>query len=532
MSIAAPGSHGLTDRQPPYRLLGAFAAILAWELAARMLAGSYLLAGPLDVAAHLAANAGLLARALAVTAQAAAIGFVLGNLAAVALALVSLLVPRAERLVDAVALVCFCLPLVATGPILRVVSGPGEVPQVVLAALAVYYTTYLTLMVGLRAAPAGWFDLVRSYGRGPLTELVRVRARAALPYFVAGLQIAAPAAFLGAMVGEFTGAERGLGVLAIQAMRGLEVEATWAIATVASAVSILAYWALGALGRGLGAAPPPSLLAPPPQVRPPRPLRTSLKALALVLATVALILAAWTGAMDLLDLNRYFAKRPADVWAFLVSGADAAANRAVLLEALGETMIYVVPGYLLGLALGAAVAALVLAFPVASSVAMPVAIALRSVPIVTTAPLIVLALGRGAAGTVTIVAVMIFFPTLVACLQGMRQTPGQVLDVFDSYAAGRWNRLAHAQVPSMLPAFFASARIAVPAAILAVTTAEWLATGTGIGALMALTASTSAYAMLWSSIVVIAAVSAILYAAVGAVERVVLSRYAAEQLRR
>jgi ABC-type nitrate/sulfonate/bicarbonate transport system permease component len=161
-----------------------------------------------------------------------------------------------------------------------------------------------------------------------------------------------------------------------------------------------------------------------------------------------------------------------------------------------------------------------------------VAIALRSIPIVTTAPLIVLALGRGPVGTITIVAVMIFFPTLVACIQGLRQAPGQVLDVMESYGTPRLRRLMLAEVPAMLPALFASARMAVPAAVLAVTVAEWLATGTGIGNLMALTASTSNYNMLWSAVVVLTLVSVAAYAAVGAVERRVLAVYAPEQVAR
>jgi ABC-type nitrate/sulfonate/bicarbonate transport system permease component len=126
------------------------------------------------------------------------------------------------------ALLVFCLPLVATGPILRVFFGPGPGPQIALAALAVYYTTLIPLLVGLRAAPGSWFDLVRSYGRGPPVGACPCAGHglAALP--VRGLQIAAPAAFLGAMVGEFTGAERGMGVLTIRAIRALDVEMTWA----------------------------------------------------------------------------------------------------------------------------------------------------------------------------------------------------------------------------------------------------------------------------------------------------------------
>jgi ABC-type nitrate/sulfonate/bicarbonate transport system permease component len=425
-------------------------------------------------------------------------------------------------MVSGLALLIFCLPFVATGPILRVLMGPGMGPQIAVAALAVYYTTYLALLVGLRAAPAAWFDLIKSYGRGRGSELLRVRARAAVPYLIAGLQIAAPAAFLGAMIGEFTGAERGLGVLTIRAMRDLDVPATWGIATVASAMALFAYLALGALGRRLAA--PPALILAPPQAR--RGGRSWLWAPALLVTALVL----WQAAMDLFGLNPFFAKRPADVWAFLVTAPAAAANRATLALAFGQTMILTVPGYLAGLALGAGLAALIALRPGLARAILPPAIALRSIPIVTTAPLIVLALGRGASGTVTIVAVMIFFPTLVACLNGLRQTPGQVMDVFSSYAATPLQRLRHAQVPAMLPAFFAAARMAVPAAVLAATVSEWLATGIGLGSLMALSHSTSAYGMLWSAVAVLSVTSVFAYVAVERLERGVLRVYGPEQL--
>ncbi|MFN3970203.1 MAG: ABC transporter permease [Gemmobacter sp.] len=503
---------------------GVVLVLALWELAALATSGLYLIAGPSQVAGWIAAHAGLLVRATLVTTQAAALGFVIGNLAAVALAALAFLVPRAERTVASLALVVFCLPLVATGPILRVLWGPGTGPQVTLAALAVYYTTFLPLMTGLRAAPESWFDLVQSYGQGRATELLRVRLRAAVPYLVAGLQIAAPAAILAAMIGEFTGAERGLGVLTIRAMRALDVPGLWAIATVASALSIAAWWALAELGRRLAVAPPAVLLSRP-ATAPRAPLwQVPLR----FILTVALILALWQGLMDAFALNAFFAKRPGDVWHFLTTAPGAAATLA---RAWGQTMTLTVPGYLAGLALGMGLAALVAMRPGLGGSVMPVAIALRSVPILTTAPLIVLALGRGATGTIAIVAVMIFFPTLVACLSGLRQMPAPVADIFASYAASPWQRLRLAQLPAMLPALFASARMAVPAAILAATTAEWLATGIGMGGLMALTASTSAYNMLWSAVAVMAATASLCYVGVERVERAVLARYAPEQLR-
>jgi ABC-type nitrate/sulfonate/bicarbonate transport system permease component len=82
----------------------------------------------------------------------------------------------------------------------------------------------------------------------------------------------------------------------------------------------------------------------------------------------------------------------------------------------------------------------------------------------------------------------------------------------------------------MLPAFFAAARMGVPASVLAVTVVEWLATGTGTGSLMALSASVSDYTTLWSAVAMVAGLSALGYAAVGLLEARILRIYAPEQL--
>jgi len=506
---------------------GVALVLVVWEVSARVLTDAFVLAGPVEIVVFLVQNASLMTRALGVTLGNAAAGFVLGNLAAILLAAVAVLWPRSRTVVTGVGLLVFCLPLVATGPILRVVLGPGPEPQIALAALAVYYTTLIPLLVGLKAAPATWFDLVRSYGRGGYAALVHVRARASLPYLFAGLQIAAPAAFLGAMVGEFTGAESGLGVLTIRATRALDVELTWAVATVATVVALLAYVGIGALATALLHDRPPVILAAAPELltRRRRALRVGID----IAVTAALVLLVWWAALEALGLSEFFAKRPGDVLDALLTAPDAAETRATLLTALGETAVYLLPGYLAGLLLGAGLAVALVLVPSIAGTSLSVAIALRSVPIVTTAPLVTLLLGRGAVGTIVLVAIMVFFPTLVACLHGLRQAPGQVIDVLDSYAAGPIARVVRVRIPAMLPAFFAAARMSVPAAVLAITVVEWLSTGNGIGSLMALSASLSDYDMLWSSVVIVSVLAVVGYALVGAIETRVLRRYAPEQ---
>ncbi|MEM7614360.1 MAG: ABC transporter permease subunit, partial [Pseudomonadota bacterium] len=487
-------------------ILGPLAAVLLWELAARSLTDAFVLAAPSAIVMFLLENWALMGRALGVTLSNAAAGFVIGNLAAIALATLAIVWPRSDALVRGFALLVFCLPLVATGPILRVVFGPGPWPQIVLAALAVYYTTLIPLLVGLRALPSGWLDLVHSYGRGRVAALVHIRAMAALPYLIAGLQIAAPAAFLGAMVGEFTGAERGMGVLTIRSMRGMNIEMTWALAAVATAVAMIGYLAIGWLAQRFLKEEPPVILAAPPLSSAGGRRRAMLINTALIVASTLFV---WWAGLKLLNLNPFFAKGPWDVIDALFLASDATTTRATLSGALGETAVFLLPGYLAGLAMGAILAMLIVMVPAIAGTAMPLAIALRSVPIITTAPLVVLLLGRGALGTITLVAIMVFFPTFVACLHGLRQAPGRIIDVLDSYAATPLQQLIRVRIPAMLPAFFAAARMNVPASVLAVTVVEWLATGQGIGSVMALSASLSDYDMLWSAVAIVAVLSAL-----------------------
>lgn len=169
-------------------------------------------------------------------------GFLWGNLLAVALALLVLLVPLVERPLMQLSVVSYCLPIVAIGPIFAIVFS-GETPKEALAGMAVFFTTLVGMLVGLRSADRTSLDLVRAYGGSSVHALFKVRLRASLPSLFSALRIAAPAAVLGAIIGEYLGGTRGLGVAMISSEQSFEVSRTWGIA--------LAATALGGIGYGL-----------------------------------------------------------------------------------------------------------------------------------------------------------------------------------------------------------------------------------------------------------------------------------------
>jgi ABC-type nitrate/sulfonate/bicarbonate transport system permease component len=174
------------------------------------------------------------------TLREASVGWLYGNAIAITLAIAFVQIPLVERALLQLALASYCLPVIAIGPVLAVLFS-GDTPKVILAALSVIFTTLVSTLVGLRSADRTSLDLIRAYGGGTWMQLWKVRLRASLPGMFAGLRIAAPAAMLGAIIGEYLGAESGLGVAMINSQQSLAVERTWGIALVATALSGAAY---------------------------------------------------------------------------------------------------------------------------------------------------------------------------------------------------------------------------------------------------------------------------------------------------
>jgi ABC-type nitrate/sulfonate/bicarbonate transport system permease component len=186
---------------------------------------------------------------LAATGGEAIRGYLIGNVLALAFAALVLLVPLLERLVVQLAVASYCLPLVALGPILSLLMT-GDGPMITLAALSVFFTTLIGALLGLRSADPVALDVVRAYGGGRWQALVKVRLIAALPATMTALKISAPAALLGAIIGEYLGhIDTGLGVAMTISETSLEVPRTWGIALVSGAVAGAAYGLTALIAR-------------------------------------------------------------------------------------------------------------------------------------------------------------------------------------------------------------------------------------------------------------------------------------------
>ncbi|MGB6118564.1 MAG: ABC transporter permease [Mesorhizobium sp.] len=111
----------------------------------------------------------------------------------------------------------------------------------------------------------------------------------------------------------------------------------------------------------------------------------------------------------------------------------------------------------------------------------PLFIVSQTLPLVAIAPLVVLWFGFGLMPKILLVALVTFFPMLVALAEGYAATDKDIDDLLASMGASRWKRFVLARLPSALPYFFAGLRISITYAVVAAIFAEYAGAAKGLG---------------------------------------------------
>jgi len=521
-----------TTRRLLVGLAGSVLLLLLWQLGVDYVySGRGTIPGPLQIAHQFRSDGIEFYLASAVpTLRTALQGWLGGNLLAVALALAVVGLPALEKPVMQLGAVSYCVPIVAIGPVLIVLFNGGT-PQMILSGLSVFFITLVGTLTGLRSADSALLDSIHAFGGGPMAKLVEARCRACLPYLFAALRVTAPASILGSIVGEFMGAERGLGVVWINSQQAMNYPRTWALAVFTAAVASLAYLLLGLVGHHFTpwARETHSNLAGETLERSaPRwgtgSLAVALQVLLSAAASLVIVLLAWAVLLKAFHVSPFIGKGPADVWAYVFDPDSGHENRAAL---VAESVISLRDAFL-GLGAGTAAALLVASLfnivPTVRQMFMGPAITLQSVPLVAMTPLIVLVFGRDLLAIAVIGGIVTFFPTLVNLTLALDRTPRDAIDLMRVFGASRLDTLRNVQVPNALPALFASLRVASPLAITGAMLAEWLATGSGLGFSIASDVATSDYAALWTRVAVATLFSLLLYQGIGYVEQLTMAR--------
>jgi ABC-type nitrate/sulfonate/bicarbonate transport system permease component len=212
-------------------LAGALLALflLAWQgVASLESVDDLLVASPVETAEALHDEFGLLTDNALVTLVEVLLGLAvavpLGVLLAVGMHLVRPLRDAAYPLLVA----SQAIPIVVLAPIFVLAFDYGMGPKIAIVALICFLPITVNLLDGLRSVPPELLKLMRSLGASRLRSLRSVELPAALPYLFSGLKVAATVSVIGAVFGEWAGADEGLGRLVLLANNQLQTPRVYA----------------------------------------------------------------------------------------------------------------------------------------------------------------------------------------------------------------------------------------------------------------------------------------------------------------
>jgi NitT/TauT family transport system permease protein len=168
-------------------------------------------------------NAGTLLHHTGVTLVEAGLGFVVANVLAIFLAITMVFVPSSDKAILPFAIALKTTPVVAMAPLLLLWFGTGIEPKVAASALICFFPALVNTTKGFYSCDPAEMDLFRVYGASSFQKLVKLRLQKAAPYIFQAFKISSSLAIVGAIVGEFVGANEGIGYVILVASYHLEI---------------------------------------------------------------------------------------------------------------------------------------------------------------------------------------------------------------------------------------------------------------------------------------------------------------------
>ena len=206
-------------RQDVFLPIGVFIALLiVWEVAVQLFGiPVYLLPAPSVIWTDTVAIAGTIGEHTLATLATVVVGFLISFAISLPLAVFMTSSPLISSAIYPLLVLTQSIPKVALAPILVVMLGANELPRLVITFLVAFFPLVIAIAVGLVAVPDELIELGRSLKASKLQELYRIRLPYAVPFIFSGLKVAIALAVVGAVVGEFVNADKGLGYMIITA---------------------------------------------------------------------------------------------------------------------------------------------------------------------------------------------------------------------------------------------------------------------------------------------------------------------------
>jgi NitT/TauT family transport system permease protein len=219
--------------------------VVVWEVICRVFhVPAYLVPTPSAIFTDTAQLAGPVAMHTLATTETVLLGFLASVVVSLPLAVLITSSPVIANAIYPLLVVTQSIPKVALAPILVVIFGSNELPRVVVTFLVAFFPLVLSIAAGITSVPPELIELGRACKAPYWRELWRIRLPYAVPFVFSGLKAAITLSVVGAVVGEFVNADRGLGYLIVTSTAFFKVPLAWGALVLLSLLGIVLFQAV------------------------------------------------------------------------------------------------------------------------------------------------------------------------------------------------------------------------------------------------------------------------------------------------
>jgi len=187
------------------------------------------------------------------------------------------------------------------------------------------------------------------------------------------------------------------------------------------------------------------------------------------------------------------------------------------------TLSAILAGLVIGVSVGVVLGYFIARHPLLESSLAPLIVGLQSTPIVAYAPLLVIWFGSGPTSKIVTSALIVFFPTLLNTVVGLRSVPQPLRDLMRVQRATPWQTFRKLEVPAAMPVLIGGLKISATLAVIGAVVGEFVSANAGLGFLITLARSQYDTPLVIVSVITLALIARLLYGLVALLERRVLA---------
>ena len=226
--------------------------LVVWELVVRVFdVAEFLVPAPSAVAIELVTRWDYFAKQMPATITEIWVGFAIAVVLGIALAIPVALTDFGQQAIMPVLVATQTIPKAALAPLFVIWFGFDLTPKIAIAALIAFFPIVVNMALGLSSVDDELVQYMATLGASKMAIFRKLRLPASVPYLTSAMKMSISLATIGAIVGEFVGADQGLGYTILRAINNFDTAAMFAAIFLVSAIGMASYWVIVVLERSL-----------------------------------------------------------------------------------------------------------------------------------------------------------------------------------------------------------------------------------------------------------------------------------------